>query len=370
MGGAEIVVIGGGIVGLAVAYGLSGAGSEVVVLDEGDIAIRASRANFGLVWTQTKGLQYRPYASLSRQAARLWPDFAARLRADAGIDVGLEQSGGVKLCHSEEELDAYGRLLARQFDHDIPEPNAYQMWDRVQLRQVFPEIGPKVVGAGYCRLDGAVSPMRFYRALLMAVKRRGVRVIPNMRVLGVSAAPGAYAVHAEGGDQAAARVVLAAGLGNARLGERVGLSLSLHPIRGQLLVTQRLRRIIPIPTHVIRQTEDDTVIIGDSKEAVGLDDGTETTVMGDIASRALESFPGLADVSVIRAWSGLRIMTPDGAPIYAQSPTHPGVFSVNVHSGVTLAPIHAGLVADWIRTGRAPASITPFSDERPDAQAA
>src|SRR4051812_20486759 len=100
----DVAVIGGGLVGSAIAYGLARDGARIVILDEGDIAHRASRGNFGLVWVQGKGMGLPAYSSWTQLSARLWPRFAAMLHEDTGIDVALEQPGGVQVCVSEREM--------------------------------------------------------------------------------------------------------------------------------------------------------------------------------------------------------------------------------------------------------------------------
>ncbi len=90
----DTLVIGGGVVGMSVAYGLARAGERVRLLDQGDIAFRAARGNFGLVWIQGKGHDRPDYARWSMGSARLWPAFAAELQEATGIDVELDQPGG------------------------------------------------------------------------------------------------------------------------------------------------------------------------------------------------------------------------------------------------------------------------------------
>src|SRR6202162_5149476 len=90
----DAIVIGGGLVGSAIAYGLARAGMRAALLDEGDVAYRASRGNFGLVWVQSKGLGLAPYFNWTQLSARRWPELAALLRAEADTDGVLEPPGG------------------------------------------------------------------------------------------------------------------------------------------------------------------------------------------------------------------------------------------------------------------------------------
>jgi glycine/D-amino acid oxidase-like deaminating enzyme len=110
------------------------------------------------------------------------------------------------------------------------------------------------------------------------------------------------------------------------------------------------------------------VQIGDSKEEVGLDDGTTHGELARIAARATRTFPMLADANVVRTWGALRVMSPDGYPIYQQSTQCPGAYVVTCHSGITLAPVHAGPLVDWMRGGAEPKEIQGFKAERFDVQ--
>src|ERR1041385_7355491 len=101
----DAIVIGGGLVGAAIGYGLVRDGLNVAIVDEGDIAFRASRGNFGLVWVQSKGLGAPHYQRWTRLSAEEWPALAQELSERNGISVGLEQPGGLQLCLGDEELE-------------------------------------------------------------------------------------------------------------------------------------------------------------------------------------------------------------------------------------------------------------------------
>src|SRR5690606_12662807 len=118
----------------------------------------------------------------------------------------------------------------------------------------------------------------------------------------------------------------------------------LRPQRGQLLVTERLAPMLPLPASGIRQTAEGTVMIGLTQEEVGYDLSTTQAAAADMSRNAIQLFPDLANARLIRHWSCLRIMTPDGAPVYAESEAYPGAFIALCHSGVTLASFHAGLL--------------------------
>ncbi|MEC5292493.1 FAD-dependent oxidoreductase [Aurantimonas sp. C2-6-R+9] len=365
----DTIVIGGGLVGAATAYGLAREGLSVTVLDEGDVAFRASRGNFGLVWVQSKGDGYPDYAIWTRKSADLWPSLDAMLKDETGVSTFYAKPGGVHFCLSETEMDSRRALLARLHNvHGVAHYGA-RIVDRQELDAMLPGLGPEVVGGTYCEHDGHASPLYLLRALHDALKRRGGTIIADARATGISRDGDGYAITTRAGTFRAGQVVLAAGLGNKPLGEMVGLDLKIAPLKGQILVTERTRPRLSIPTHVVRQTGEGSILIGDSHEDVGFDVSSSSDVMATLASRAIRMFPFLKDLRIVRAWAALRIMSPDGFPIYQQSETHPGVFSVNCHSGVTLAGSHALALAPMIARGELGEELSAFTARRFNAPA-
>lgn len=361
----DTLVIGGGVVGVAVAYGLAGAGERVRVLDEGDDAFRAARGNFGLVWVQGKGAGNADYARWTMAASRHWPTFAQELTGASGVDLELSQIGGLTFCLSEAELSKRAATL-ESIRNALDEPYPYQVLDANAVRALSPFAGPEVVGAVYCPLDGHVSPLRLLRALFSGFAARGGQMVSGVHIDRIEHHSGEFHVWAAGVEHVAGRLVLAAGLGNRALAPMVGLSAPIKPNRGQILVTERMQPFLRHPSGQVRQTGEGVVQIGDSKEDVGLDDGTTLEQLARIADRARRIFPVLADVNVVRTWGALRVMTPDGFPIYQQSRTCPGAFLVTCHSGITLASLHASALVAWMRGGAEPAEIQSFKSERFD----
>lgn len=371
MSGSDCIVIGGGIVGAALAYGLARRRLAVAVLDEGDDAFRASRANFALVWVQSKGAGCPEYAAWSRRSAALWPEFAAELEEATGIACGYRRPGGVTPALSEAELEAQAAKLA-QIKHEAGnQPFEYEVLERPALDELLPGLGPNVVGGTYCALDGDTNSLRTLRALHAGVARLGGSYHPNQEVRSIEAAPGGgYQVATAAGESfIAAKVVLAAGLGNRALGAQVGLDVPVRPVQGQVIVTERAEPLLQMPTINVRQTDEGGFMLGASEAEVGFDTATDMETLGAIARRNLEVFPFLARLHVVRTWAGLRVMTPDGFPVYQQAPDLPGVFVATGHSGVTTAAAHALVLAEWIADGALPDEMRVFSSERFDVPA-
>ncbi len=364
----DTLVIGGGVVGMSVAYGLARAGERVQLLDEGDDAYRAARGNFGLVWVQGKGLGLPDYARWTLQSAARWKDFADDLTNRTGVDLELSQPGGLTMCLDEAELnERAGQLssLRSQLGTDYP----FEVLDGDSVRRLIPQTGPAVVGAVMCPLDGHVSPLKLLHALVKAFEGVGGRLRADSKIHAIKHRAGGFEVSTANGLYTAAKIVLTAGLGNRVLAPMVGLKAPVQPNRGQILVTERLQSFLRHPTLHVRQTGEGVIQIGDSKEDVGLNDGTTLAELSRIAARAAKCFPLLERVNIVRTWGALRVMTSDGFPIYQASRDCPGAFVVTCHSGITLAPQHADPLVKWILGGAEPDAIKNFKAERFDVQA-
>lgn len=367
MSSEQLTVIGGGLVGAAIAYGAARSGARVRVLDQGDAAFRASRGNFGLVWVSSKGGKMPRYARWSRESVTIWPKLHKELLELTGVDSGLEQPGGFWLGFSEKDVEARALLLNRincQVDGQIP----FKMMEPSELRQFLPGLGPSVVGGSFCALDGHANPLMLLRALHAGLKDKGAETVPGVDVTEIRHDPGTSQFQIKGRDGQSwksDRLVLAAGLGNAALAPQVDLYVPITTTRGQVLITERLKPFLDYPTNKARQTREGTVQIGSTSEDVGFNDGTTTDKIEWLARRAVATFPALANARLVRAWGALRPLTPDGYPVYQESVSHPGAFIATCHSGVTLAAVHAFLVAPWVAglTG-APPELECFLGDR------
>ncbi|MGE0768794.1 MAG: NAD(P)/FAD-dependent oxidoreductase [Hyphomicrobiaceae bacterium] len=364
----DVAVVGGGLVGAAVAYGLGRLGSRVAVLDEGDLAVRASRANFALVWVQSKGLGMPEYAGWTVASAEAWPALANALKRDVGLDVHLQQPGGFHLALSESELETRANTLKRFHNQAGVTQYATEIMRRDEVAKSLPEIGPEVVGGSYCPLDGHVNSLKLFRALHAAMATHGTMYLPGHAVRAIERDGGAFRVTAGTRTITAGKVVLAAGNANQHLAPMVGLKAPMRPERGQIVVTERVRPFLKFPVVTIRQTDEGTVMLGDSKEEGTDPAGLNLEISSVIASRAVRTFPLLGKLNVVRSWRGIRVMPADGFPIYDQSATAPGAFIVTCHSGVTLAAGHALTLAPMIHAGRLDGRLDAFSARRFDVQ--
>lgn len=366
---ADVVVIGAGLVGAAIAYGLASRNVRVLVVDGEDRDFRASYANGGLVWLQGKGLNMPAYQKLTRASVALWPSFCAELSDLIGIDLQLEQNGGLWLATDHDEWEQRRDLLSTWHGQLEGVEKDWEMLDRAEVARLLPnlDLGADVIGASFGHGDGQVNPLRLLTALHAGILRRGGELRGGMPVRSLrSSAEGAFTVDFGNERAAAQRIVVAAGLGSKELAAQVGLDVPIRPQRGQMLVTERLEPFLPLPLFGVSQTQQGTVLIGTTNEEVGFDTSTTSTAATALCSMAQRWIPALGAAKLVRHWSGLRIMTPDGHPVYAESESHPGAFIAVCHSGVTLAAAHASILADAVAAGSLPSSLETLHHRRFD----
>lgn len=359
----DYAIIGGGVVGLSVAWGLLKRGLSVTILDGDDGSFRASRGNFGLVWVQSKGMNQPRYAQWSQQSAGAWAEYAAELADATGRDIGLRQEGGYDLHFSEEELQstvAKYEELKRKLGGNYP----YEVLGSNALRREEPNIGPSVVGAILHHQDGHANPLRLLRALAQDVRALGGNVLVGKKVTAVDKQDLFRITCADGTEVRSRKTVLSAGLGTIDLGPRMGFKAPIRPQRGQVLITEKMPKIMCRPSLIARQVDEGGIQIGATNEEVGLDNGVTPAGLSRLASDAVQAYPILARANLVRSWGALRILSPDGLPIYQESPEMPGAFLVTCHSGITLSAAHARFLPDWLEKTSAAPDLEVFGEAR------
>jgi len=351
---ADVIVVGGGLSGSAIALGLMRErAGKVILFDEQLPTQRLSRGNFGLTWFMCKGAKHPVYAQWSRLACRQWPDFAAGLEAETGYDIELEWTGGAVHALGEAEFRAHAesvenlKTVCARVGLDYP----VRMLDRAEFSDLIPEIalGEEVTGAMYTPEQGHVNPLKLMAALRCAFQKRGGEFIGAQSVSAVVPhANGHVTVKTSRGDYQCRQLVVASGHGSIRLLAPLGEKLHIYPQRGQLMVTQRHTRVLAIPMLSVRQTPDGTFVIGLSTEDTALDTRVTAAAMKSQARNAIRLFPLLGTLNWVRAWGAIRVMTPDGAPTYSRIPGIEQITVVALHSAVSLAPLAVNIVAPWI----------------------
>ncbi len=346
----NVLIIGGGVTGAAIGYGLAKQGESVCVLDASPLKDRASRSNMGLIWCQSKALGNPAYVRWGFLSSRLFTELDKDIKATTGIDIAHQPVGGIIPCLGQTEFERRANYIN---DLRVEAGGEYpgEMLSRTELETLLPKIrfGDQVVGATFCDQDGFVEPLKLLFGLRAAMTQRGGTFLPRTRATEICPVDGGgYRVKTQDKVFTCERLVLAGGLGNLPLARPFDVKVPIHPDRGQVLLTERVGNILPIPLLGITRTPGGTIMVGFMHENVGTDTRLVPESVAKEGRWAQTVWPKITDLRVIRCWSSLRVMPDDGFPIYDTLPGHPNLFLINAHSAVTLAAAHATVLPDYI----------------------
>lgn len=353
------MVVGGGVVGLAVAWELARAEQPVVVVDPGDPSSRATWAAGGMLAPLGEARAPGPFLDFGLHSLSLYPGFVRELEAASGLDVGLHLDGKLlaALTGADEE-----RLRSR-LDWLVGEGHPVRWLDPGELRDLEPRLAPTVRGAILLEGNGRVNNRLLQDALEGALERRGVPRVSG-RVEEVLVEDGRVAgVHLdEGAPLAARRVVVAAGAWSGEL-LRLPHPRSVTPVKGQMLSfaapDRPLNRVVTTPRIYLipRESPDGPVVVaGATEERTGFDGALSSRGQALLEAGAVELVPGLANAPVTERWSGFRPGTPDDLPLVGPHPEIGGLLAATGHyrNGILLAPATARAVRKRITRGIAP----------------
>jgi glycine/D-amino acid oxidase-like deaminating enzyme len=358
---ADAVIIGGGVIGCAAAYYLSTSGVRPLVLERGALGAEASGANAGMVGA-TSGIPGRTLAHTRKSLELL-----ARDAEQLDRPVEFVRAGRLTLATAPEDWPAVEEFASthRQDGADV------RLLSGDEARSFEPALGASVVGAAYTPEDGHVNPFLLTYAYAAAARRNGAEIRQGITVSRVDMAHGrVVGVTAAGEQIASPLVIVAAGAWSAPLVAPAGIALPVRPGRGQMLVTAVLppltSRVLRSPLVSVRQDLRGHVLIGSSVEYVGFDRSVTLERMAEFSRIAALLAPALRDAPIIRAWAGLRPMTPDALPIIDTVPGVAGLVLATGHSrtGVTYAAVTAWLLAQLVTHGQTELPLDPFRLER------
>lgn len=354
--GSDVVVVGGGIRGLCIAYYLARSGVSVTLVEKGFLGSGASSANAGLVNVSQKVPGH--YTLFSLLSADMYPDFVAEL--DAEVD--YQRDGYLRVAVTDADVEDI--IQRAQTQSRVPGVKV-EILDTRRARTLEPALSSGIAAASFCAQDGNVDPLKLVRAVARAARRHGARILHHREVTGIRLEGGrAAAVVTREGEIAADIVVDAAGIFVPEVARMVGVQVPLLPQRGQMFQLEALPPLLHRPVHSLRQLRSGTTMLGTTNEFVGHDRRVTYEAGADILDRARRLVPALAGARVIRGWAGLRPMTPDGLPIYDAVAEVPGFFVAVGHSGITLAPITGQVFLDLISKGRTDLPIAPYALRR------
>ncbi len=368
----DVLIVGGGAIGLGVAWRLAQRGAGVTVIDRGPMAGEASSHAAGMLVPLAEASGPEPFLELCLASRRLYPAFAKELRESTGLDIEHAQNGLLEVAMDEAEA----RVLAKRFAWLQTMPFKIERLDAQALRAREPGIFPKADAGFFVPSEGWVTTPKFAQALTRAASGAGVRLLPEHLLVAVEwQGSRVTAVRAGGERLTAGRFVIAAGPWSCQVGEQFGIRIPVFPVRGQLIALDGE----PAPIHhviyghgiyLVRWLSAE-VIVGSTMEHVGFVKEVTAQGMAGLLGAAVDLVPALAGCAVRRMWACLRPSTPDELPILGRAPGLDNVFIATGHfrNGILLTPVTADLMADLILDKPPQMDLRSFRLDRPSLAA-
>jgi glycine/D-amino acid oxidase-like deaminating enzyme len=358
--GFDAVVIGAGVVGTATALSLTNAGLKVLVLDRGKVAQGTTSAGEGNILVSDK----EPGAEL--QLALRSRDAWFEVDADIGGGFELEAKGGLVVARSDNGVQSLRGLTGAQRTSGIDAQDI----SSGELRTLEPHLSHAITEGAYYPQDAQCQPMLAAARMLRAVVARGGEFLGDATFTSIESDQGAIsAIVTSKGRISTPLVINATGTWAGQIAELAGTSLPIAPRRGYILVTAPTQKLIFHKVYdaeyvanvssddsdlqssaVVEGTQNGTILIGASRERVGFKEGIEFPVLRLLARQAIELFPVLAGIQLLRVYRGFRPYAPDHLPIIGEDPVIKGFWHNAGHegAGIGLAPASAELIRDGI----------------------
>lgn len=367
----DVVVVGGGVVGLWIAFRTAQRGATVTVVDPAP-GRGASRTAAGMLAPVTEyGYGEDALLTLNLAAAVGYPAAVSDLTEAAGADLGYRACGAIEVAWDSADLAGLRQLDARRASLGL----STRLLDRRDLRRLEPGLAPGLPGGVLAADDHQVDPRRMTAALLRALEASSVQVVEaTVTELVQTAGRVTGVVTDNGGRLPAAAVVLAAGAASGRLpGLPQAVRVPIRPVKGQTLrlrtrepVLERMvrGRVRGVPVYIVPRA-DGEIVVGASSEEAGFDDKPRTGAVHDLLRDATLLVPGLAETEWVEVSTGLRPGTPDNGPVVGWSDVE-GLLVATGHyrNGVLLAPFTASAVATLLEGGAMCAEFAPFGPDR------
>ncbi len=369
---ASAVIIGGGVIGLSVAWRCAQQGLAVTLADPAP-GSGATHAAAGML-TPVAEAAYaeKDLLALGAESLRRYPGFIAELTALTGAETGFRQDGTMQVAYDADDLAVIEEMHALQESFGV----AAERLTARQCRAIEPMLDPSVRGGLRTRGDGSVDPRRLAGALLAAGQQAGVTVVREAvaEVLVSGSGPAAAGVRLAGGAEInAGQVVLAAGWGSRAIGGLPAAAVPpVRPVKGQILRLRTPAGATPLglclrglvrghPVYLVPRP-DGELVVGATQEEMGADTRVTAGGIWELLRDARTLVPGLTEFEFMEATAGLRPGTPDNLPLLGPSGLAGLVLATgHFRGGVLLAPVTADLIAGYLTTGRLPELAAPFA---------
>lgn len=367
---AEVIIIGGGVIGLAVARALALRGvRDVLLIERSGLGAESSSAAAGMLAPQAEANRAHEFFFLTCRSRDLYPAFAAALLEETGIDIELETTGTLYLAFTEHDVDE----LERRFDWQTRAGLPLARLSAADVRKLEPAIDENVRAALEFPLDTQVENRRLISALAAANERLGVRMEVGTAVTSLKIERGQFTgLETSRGFIATDRAVIAGGAWSSLIGasDIVLPKLRIKPVRGQMLCfeaqPQVSRHVVYSPRGYIVPRRDGRLLAGSTTEHAGFEKRVTAAGIHSILTAALEISPRIASLPLTDSWAGLRPRAADTLPVLGPCAEIGGVFYATGHyrNGILLAPVTGEIIAGAIVDGVFPPALDIFSPDR------
>jgi glycine oxidase len=346
-----IVVIGAGLIGLAVAHELAKRGSDVRVLEAAEPAGAASWAGAGMLAPDTEETPSAAMRAICAYGLALYPSFVEGLHEESGLDARLRRDGILKLAFTPQTA-ALGQARVIALNR---EGVAAHWLSRSETIAMEPAVSGSILGAAFVEREGHVDNRRLGRALRVACERRAVRIDGGRGAIAIETdARRVRGVRTGDGFLQTSLVINAAGAWASEVpGVPEFARVAVHPVKGQMLALAMPRglvqRAVWYPDGYAVPREDGRLLIGATVEATGFDVRVTASGIKQLLDGALNALPALRDLALTETWAGLRPGTVDGLPYIGLGALDGyAVATGHYRNGILLAPATARLLADLI----------------------
>ena len=350
----DVVIIGGGVIGSVAAYVLAKAGLRVLVIERRDIGSGTSSSAAAAALLQTKTSIKK--LALANQSLKLLDNLHEQL----GGSFEFAHTGSLLAACDDDEMqlirEMNANLLAMGLD--------VELLDGRQAQQVMPVLGENIVGGSYSPKDAQINPLELVVACALAARQHGAIFSTFTELQGIEIpSDKTVAVQTSAGRVLTETIINAAGVWAPRVAQMAGVSLPVSPLKGELLVTERMppqmqgtliaakyllskakaegesggqasKRSVGI---TLVQVAHGNFIVGSTREQADYDIRSTSDGVRELVHQLLELTPRLANVHLLRAYAGLRPLTPDGSPIISRTPGLPGLIHAVGFGGDGLA---------------------------------
>jgi glycine oxidase len=364
----DIVVVGAGIVGCAIAYELARRGASVEIVDERHpVGMGATQASAGVLAPYIEAREGNPLLPLAVRSLQLFDEFVTRVSSTSGVEVPYQRTGTIDVAVDESEM----RSLQTTADVLARRGVTAAIIDRAAAYAEEPQLADGVAGALVIEAHGFLVASELTRALSIAARRHGAQLIEQSRVRRIVRTNTEILVETDRGSLSGSAVVLAAGSWSGTIEiEGLAARVPVRPVRGQLLHLMwngpPLKRVTWSRRCYLVPWQDGSLLVGATVEDAGFDERATVAGVRDLLDAASDLIPQTWTAGFRAARVGLRPGTPDDMPIIGASPSVPGLMYATGHyrNGVLLAPLTAQLVADAMLDNRIDPMLEAVSPSR------